>query len=127
MADPRDGVEVNKDRPTNTVPPVQLPEDVEVKEKVYHTRYPGSNFIMPDGKVINFNGAGHLKTTSKNVQTQLDKIADKPGSPIYTTEVFVPPPTESVPTNEIATRAAQVIEQLRKQQELAASGGTAGV
>ncbi len=108
--------EIEKNKDAIAAPAATLPEDKEVAEQVYHSRYPGSNFIDRNGQVHTFKGDGSLRTTSKNLITELDKIKDKSGSPIYTTEKPVISPAEKAPVNEIMTRAAQVKAELEAAQ-----------
>lgn len=57
------------------------------KAKVYRHMIPGANFIMPDGLEINFLG-GQFVTSDPEIIRQLDAVANKTSSMIYT-EVVV--------------------------------------
>lgn len=51
--------------------------------KTYYHQVPGARTHMPDGAEIIFRG-GQFSTANKDVQTFLDKIADRQGSMVYT-------------------------------------------
>ena len=51
--------------------------------QTYHSSIPGSSFITPDGATHRFDGTGTLETSDATLIQELDKIADKPGCPIY--------------------------------------------
>lgn len=51
--------------------------------KVYYCSIANSVTHMPDGSTICFRG-GQFATSNKDIQAFLDKIADKPTTPIYT-------------------------------------------
>lgn len=51
--------------------------------KTYHHRFPGAQFIMPDGLALVFLG-GTYTTSKKDEIAQLDAVADRPTSMIYT-------------------------------------------
>lgn len=57
------------------------------KAKVYKHMIPGANFMMPDGLEIKFLG-GQLITSDPEIIKQLDAVANKTASMIYT-EVVV--------------------------------------
>jgi len=57
------------------------------KAKVYRHMLPGANFIMPDGLEIKFLG-GQFATSDPEIIKQLDAVANKTASMIYT-EVVV--------------------------------------
>lgn len=94
------------------------PPDSEVEPKTYYSQYPGSTFYDRDGVCFNFDGRGQLVTTSFNLQGELDKVAGKRGCPIWT-NVRVPDPTENTPADEIQTRAAVIIADLKAAQKSA--------
>lgn len=48
----------------------------------YHT-VPGARFVMPDGLTIIFMG-GVFTTNDKEIIAELDRVADRPASQIYT-------------------------------------------
>lgn len=96
------------------------PLDQEVESKTYYSQYPGSTFYDRDGQCFAFDPKGALTTTSLNLQTELDKVADKRGCPIWT-RIKVADPTEQQPANEIQERAAAIIADLKAQQK--AQGG----
>jgi hypothetical protein len=106
------------------IPMARLPEDKEVAEKTYHSLIPGSNYIDAIGAVHTFDRNGEIKTTSRNLQKALDGIADKPGSPVFAKGTGpVKAPGDDAPVNELQTRAAQVIEQIKKAEAQQSSGG----
>lgn len=96
--------------------PRVIPEDEVVEERTYHNRFPGSTFIDPLGTVYSFDYNGALTTTSKNLQYELNQIADKPGCPVYT-KAYVPSMNENTPVSEIQARAAETIAQLVAAQK----------
>ncbi len=51
--------------------------------KTYHSRIAGSTFIDRKGDIHQFNHAGEFTTTRKDLQKEMEDIADKAGSPIY--------------------------------------------
>lgn len=51
--------------------------------KVYYHRIKGAQTHMPDGAGIRFVG-GMFATSNKQIKEFLDKIADKPGTQVYT-------------------------------------------
>lgn len=53
------------------------------KAKVYHHMVPGAKFVMPDGLELIFLG-GQYATTDAEQIAELDKIADRSTSMIYT-------------------------------------------
>lgn len=52
------------------------------KAKTYHHRFPGAQFIMPDGLALVFLG-GTYTTAKPEEIAQLDAVADRPSSMIY--------------------------------------------
>lgn len=56
------------------------------KAKVYKHMIPGANFMMPDGLEIKFLG-GQLITSDPEIIKQLDAVANKSTSMIYTEAV----------------------------------------
>ena len=100
------------------VTPVQpMPEGNSDEPKLYHTRYPGSNFVDRYGAIHSFNGAGDLSTASLALQFELDKIADKGGSPIFTKQTPVIERADLAPAEDIQQRAAVVVAALRESQK----------
>lgn len=59
--------------------------EVQVTEgsKIYYSSIPNSITHMPDGAQITFTG-GQFMTSNPDIIAFLDKIADKPTTPIYT-------------------------------------------
>lgn len=55
---------------------------------VFHHMIPGANFIMPDGLEIKFLG-GQFVTADPDVIAELEKIADKPTSMVFTKTLAV--------------------------------------
>lgn len=53
------------------------------KAKVYHHMHPGARFIMPDGLELHFLG-GQFITADPDIIAELDKVADKVSSQIFT-------------------------------------------
>jgi hypothetical protein len=51
--------------------------------RAYHHMVPGAKFVMPDGLEIVFMG-GHFITADPDIIAELDRVADKPASMIYT-------------------------------------------
>jgi hypothetical protein len=51
--------------------------------KTYHHMVRGARFVMPDGLEVIFMG-GQFTTTDTEIIAELDKIANKPSSMIYT-------------------------------------------
>jgi len=51
--------------------------------KTYHHRIPGARFVMPDGLELLFLG-GRLTTNEKKIIEELDKVADRSTSMIFT-------------------------------------------
>lgn len=56
--------------------------------RVFHHMAPGANFIMPDGLELKFLG-GQFVTDDPDVIAELEKIADKPTSMIFTKTLAV--------------------------------------
>jgi hypothetical protein len=56
--------------------------------KVYRHMVPGARFVMPDGLEIQFLG-GQFSTADPEIITQLDAVANKASSMIYTEEAAV--------------------------------------
>ena len=56
--------------------------------RVFHHMIPGANFIMPDGLEIKFLG-GQFVTDDPDVIAELEKIADKPTSMVFTKTLAV--------------------------------------
>lgn len=81
--------------------------------KTYHNQYPGSTFYMPDGRVFSFNAIGILETDDADLQRELDKIADKPGCPIFTKEQMTRAPGDDLPVQDIQNKAAQTVAALK--------------
>lgn len=78
--------------------------------KIYRNRVPESNFIMPDGRVITFHG-GKFTTEDEGIQKELDAVADKPGSMIYTHTPVITP-ADKIPGQEVQQRAQEVMAQI---------------
>ena len=51
--------------------------------KTYHHIVIGAKFVMPDGLEVQFLG-GHFTTADPEIMAELDKIANRPASMIYT-------------------------------------------
>jgi hypothetical protein len=51
--------------------------------KTYHHMVKGAKFFMPDGLAVEFLG-GQFVTTDADIIAELDKVANKPASMIYT-------------------------------------------
>lgn len=51
--------------------------------KTYHHMVRGAKFVMPDGLEVQFLG-GHFTTADTDIMAELDEIANKPASMIYT-------------------------------------------
>lgn len=99
---------------TTTITTRDTPDDGPEKE--YHNRFRGSSFYMPNGEQVVFDHNGLLKTTKLAVQKELDKIANKPGSPVFTGDAPVPEPNENKPSEDVKDIAANAMAQLRAQQ-----------
>jgi pyridoxal/pyridoxine/pyridoxamine kinase len=56
--------------------------------RVFHHMIPGANFIMPDGLEIKFLG-GQFVTDDPEVIAELEAVADKPTSMIFTKTLAV--------------------------------------
>ena len=56
--------------------------------KTYYHSAPGARFIMPDGLEIHFMG-GQFTTSDAAIMAELDPIANKPTSMIYTKHELV--------------------------------------
>ena len=56
--------------------------------RVFHHMIPGANFIMPDGLEIKFLG-GQFVTDDPDVIAELEKVADKPTSMVFTKTLAV--------------------------------------
>lgn len=85
--------------------------------KTYRNRIAGSNFIDKTGRVHEFLG-GSLTTDDPELIEELDKIADKAASLIYTTAKPLEVMAEVQPVNEIQARAAQVIKELEEANKV---------
>lgn len=92
---------------STVVTTVTTEDDKEVGEKTYRG-LPGSTFIEANGNVLSFDAKGYLKTTSNLAQRELDKIANKVGSLIYTDDKNGPAhaPNEPNPAEELKSKAA---------------------
>lgn len=53
--------------------------------KTYRHSVPGARFVMPDGLEVQFLG-GQFTTTDKEIIAELDKIANRNSSMIYTVQ-----------------------------------------
>lgn len=85
-----------------------------MEKKTYHNQYPGSTFVMPDGRVFSFDAFGLLDTEDEELQKELDKIADKPGCPIFTKgSQMTPAPGDDAPVKDIQNKAAQTVAALK--------------
>ncbi len=82
--------------------------------KLYHNTHPGSTYIAKSGVVYSFDAKGELSVNDKDVIAELDAIADKPGCPIYT-KSYVPGQNENQPVEEITSRAAATVADLKAQ------------
>jgi hypothetical protein len=51
--------------------------------KTYHHMVRGARFVMPDGLEVQFLG-GQFTTVDPDIIAELDKIANKPASMVYT-------------------------------------------
>ena len=105
----------------NPVPRVVIPKDQVVEEKVYHCRIANSSFYDKAGKQHRFFG-DELRTTSKNLQAELDEVVDTTGCPIYSRTPIISI-ADVAPADDIKARAAQIAEALQKQQQAIAAGG----
>lgn len=85
--------------------------------KIYHTRFPGSTFCKRGGDVVFFRGDGILETTDLELQAELDLVADKAGSPIYTKDKPVLEYADVAPAEDNKVRAAAVIAKLHASQQ----------
>lgn len=56
--------------------------------RVFHHMIPGANFIMPDGLELKFLG-GQFVTDDPDVIAELEKVADRPTSMIFTKTLAV--------------------------------------
>lgn len=115
---------VEKNRDASPAPMATPDEDHEVAAKTYHNRYPGSTVVTKTGETIEFpmRTNGDLTTTSSALQAELNKVANKSGSPIYTTEKPVIPMAETAPVEAIKERAAEIVAQLKAEQAKATGG-----
>lgn len=73
--------------------------------KTYHCRHNYSNFYLPSGKNCCFV-AGKYVTSDKEEIAELDKVCDRPGSPIYSKEELTMP-DQRKPMEEIMKQAEQ--------------------
>lgn len=65
---------------------VRINPEIDLKDpavKVYYHQVKGARTVMPDGAEIVFWG-GQFATKNKEIMEYMDKIADKPGTMIYT-------------------------------------------
>ena len=58
------------------------------KVKTYHHMVVGAKFMMPDGLEVQFLG-GQFVTADPEIIAELDRVADKPASMIYTKKEVV--------------------------------------
>lgn len=63
--------------------------------KTYHHVVAGARFVMPDGLEIKFLG-GHFVTNDAAIIAELNKVADKPASMIFTRKEVAAAVTASV-------------------------------
>lgn len=80
--------------------------------KTYHHRFPGAQFIMPNGLALVFLG-GTYTTSNKEEIAQLDAVADRPSSMIYIHK-------------EVAEAAATVESQAAADAQVLSTAGTTG-
>lgn len=80
--------------------------------KTYHHMVAGAQFVMPDGLSVLFLG-GQLTTNDPAIVKELDKVADKPTSQIYTAKAnqAVVKAATSVPAEEVLAVAKPDIMQ----------------
>ena len=70
-------------RSGETAPPAS-PEVMKTKAvKTYHHMVRGAKFVMPDGLEVQFLG-GVFTTADPDIMRELDAVANKPASMIYT-------------------------------------------
>jgi hypothetical protein len=70
-------------RSGETAPPAS-PEVMKTKAvKTYHHMVRGAKFVMPDGLEVQFLG-GVFTTADTDIMRELDAVANKPASMIYT-------------------------------------------
>ena len=64
--------------------PQATPDTIKSKTvKTYHHMVIGAKFVMPDGLEVQFLG-GQFVTADEEIIAELDKIANRPASMVYT-------------------------------------------
>jgi hypothetical protein len=76
--------------------------------KTYHHMVPGARFAMPDGLEIIFMG-GHFSTADPGIIAELDKVANRGTSLIYTQQAAA-----AQVTAQIAAAAKDAAEQVKE-------------
>lgn len=95
---------------------VEKPEPLPAhnpKEKHYNHRFHGANFVMPDGRVLTFLG-GVYKTVKDDVIAELDKVANVPGSYIFTTPAPVIDQNEKNLNKSLKTGAEATFDEVNR-------------
>jgi len=75
-------------RTGETAPQAPLAALKDKTTKTYHHMFPGARFVMPDGLEVRFMG-GQFMTNDPEIIAQLDMVANKPASMIYTKQETV--------------------------------------
>lgn len=90
--------------------------------KTYRSTHNYSNFFMPNGKACVFVGF-HYTTSDPEEIAELDKVANKRGSPIFVQRLKAEPdPAEKQVQEEIKKNAETALDRLRAEQQRKASG-----
>lgn len=89
------------------------PVSMNPNEKVYHHRFHGANFVMPNGKVLTFLG-GTKKTDKPDEILELDKVANVPGSYIFTTSAPVIAQDEKNLARDLKSGAEATFDEVNK-------------
>lgn len=75
-------------RTGETAPQAPLTALKDKSTKTYHHMVPGARFVMPDGLEVRFMG-GQFMTNDPEIILQLDLVANRPASMIYTKQEVV--------------------------------------
>lgn len=78
----------NTIRTGETAPQAPLSALKDKNTKTYHHMCPGARFVMPDGLEVRFMG-GQFMTNDPAIIEQLNAVANRPASMIYTKQEAV--------------------------------------
>lgn len=86
-----------------------------MKQVVFHSYLPMVSYYRPNGDCISITKQLILDDTAENKEliSELTKIAQDPGSPIYLTDTVPQLPEQAVQT-EMLEKAKQIIESIKK-------------